>query len=473
MYRNAVLAYALLLACSVGTSRADVVSLTTNKSTGEEFTIALNTGITAEFSWGSGDSESVLFDGSPTTVTVKDGSLTVTSDESLTLLYLPSDGIETMDLSGAESLKKLICPDNDLTELDLSSNTELVELDCQGNSLSTLSISKCTVLEDLNCAQNELSSLTYSSTAATGLKTIICSDNQVGTIRYYSSMTSLNTLWCQNNEFTSLNLRKSYDLRQLCASSNAISSLTLTNMPNLTDLWIENNELTELDLSSGSGSLVAVSVNDNDLDTIIWDSSCKSSLMYFYAHNNNLFYSSFPTATEQLTGVYVPQTPYYMVETVEVGELIDVAGYLKYDGFGSSYDKSYLLINGSGDTLVSGSSADYLILANTRWRFYSTQEDVTMYVTSSDYDDVTLEVQPFDVVDSTTGIASVFAGDEEGLGVSVSDGLLTVTTGSSARVTVYNLAGQCVVSDNVGGGSHSWSLPAGVYIVNGTKVLIP
>ena len=440
------LSMAGLLLAAVATVHADEISLTTSKSSGDDLVLALNTGVSADLTWGSGDSETILFDGAPTTVTVKDASLSISSSSTITLLYVPSDELTALDVSEATGLKKLFCPDNSLTTLDLTANTALVELDCQANNLSTLTLTKCTELEELNCAQNDLSSLTYSTSAASSLKTIVCNDNGVSVLKSYSALSSLQTLWANNNAFSTLTLKKSPDLRQLCMSSNGLTSLTLGAVDNLTDLWLENNSLTELDLTSGAASLVAVSVNDNDLDTIAWDASCKSTLMYFYGQNNNLFFSSFPTATTQLTGVYTPQSPYYITDAVEIGTLLNWGGYLSADGFNSSYSKTFVLVNADGDTLQSGSSNDYLSIASTRWRFYTEQEAVTMYVTGTDYG-VTLAIEPFAVVSDL----------EEYLA-----GVSGVVVDSATETGIYyDLQGRSV------------SKPGkGIYIINGKKVFI-
>lgn len=470
-----------MIALLLGTAtavQADVISLTTSKAVGEELTLALNTGVSAELTWGSGDSETVSFTGVPTTVTIKDESLTITTSSTITLFYAPSDGLTALDVSEATSLKKLFCPANELTTLSLTTNTALEELDCQANELSTLSLTKCTSLTDLNCAQNNLTSLTYSSTAAKIMETLIFNENSVGTLRNYSSMSALETIWGNNNSLTSLSLKNSSDLKQLCMSSNALATLTLGEKDALTDLWVENNELTEIDFSSGAGALVTVSVNDNALDTIIWDSSCKSTIDYFYAQNNNLYYNSFPTASRLEAWNVAPQSAYHILDAAIVGTTYNLSGYLRYDGFSTAHKPSYVAIDDeTGDTLVSGT--DYGITTQGSVKFYTAHTGgVTIYATSSSFGSTLIidAIPVFEDEDSydayIAGIPTVAASTAATLGISIGDGAIVVSAASATPVNIYNLAGQ-QVAGTVVSGTKSIAVPAGVYIVNGTKVLVP
>ena len=465
MHKLTVFMTSVLLAAPAASVRADVIGLKTNKSAGEELTLSLNGGVTAQLVWSNGDTESVEFDGYPTKVGVAADSVTITTDETVTLLYAPSDGLVSLNTAGATGLKKLVCPDNALTTLDLTQNTALVVLDCQKNSLTSLAISSCRNLEEINCAQNELGSLPYS--AATKITHLICAENNIDTLRYQTSLRNLNTIWCQNNALRTLNLKNSSKLKQICASSNDLYLLTLGSMPNLTDLWVENNALTGIDLSAGAPSLVAVSVNDNELSEIVWDADCSSKLTYFYGQNNSLFFNSFPASSSRLTGVFAPQGEFYLFDQIGVNETVDLSSYMATNGFGTTSRKSYVVTNGAGETLVRGT--DYLNSSN-KWTFYSAQDDVTLAVTATAYD-MTINVKPFDVVDAT-GIRGVSAGSN-GLKISGENGSLKVSAAAAARVRAYNAAGIRVLDETVGSGEHSWSLPAGVYVVNGTKVIIP
>ena len=456
-----------LLTVSAASVQADVIGLKTSKSAGETLTLALNNGVSAQLAWSSGDTETVTFDGYPTTVTVVSDSLTITADDgAITRFYAPSDGLVSLTTSGATALTKLIVPCNSLTSLSLNSNTALTELNCQANALTELSISSCRSLQVLNCAQNQLSSLIFSG--PTTITSIICADNQLDSLRYQTSLRSLKSLWCQNNAIRTINLRNSYDLRSLVASSNAVTSMTLRSMPCLTDVWVDNNSLKTIDFSAGAPALQYVSVNDNARTNIEWDADCSESLGHFYAQNNALFFNSVPTPSDTRVAVLEPQESFYLFDAVNINESVDLSDYMSQTGFGNTSRKTYVLTNGAGETLTRSTSGDYYNTSTT-WLFYTAQTDVTMAVTASAFG-MTLYVQPFDVVDPT-GISDVTVAG--GMSLSTAKGTLKVTAAQAATLSVYNSAGVCVLSGSIGSGTHEYSLPAGLYVVNGTKVVVP
>ena len=439
MYKLSISLLVSLLLCAVETVCADVVSLTTSKATGETLTLCMTAAISADLEWGTGDTETLKFSGEPQSVVVKDSVLSITTNRPTLLLYIPSSGLTSLDCSGATSLKVLICPDNELTSLDLSACTALEELDCSNNELTSLTIGYCEALLRLNCANNQLSGMAYTQTTAAQLTSIVCGGNNLSSLRYYNKLTALQTLWAEENDFSSLVLRTSHDLRSLNLSGNGMTSLTLGSNEYLHDLWLRDNSLQSLDLSPGTPALELVDVTANGMDTIIWDTSCEETLNYFYAADNDLFFNSFPTPTNIIDAIYEPQSAYYLLDHAALATRVDLGDYLSYDGFGNSYSRTYTLVNAEGDTLVANAADDYMVVSNTRFFFSTAQSGVTMYVYSPDYD-VTLASQPFDTGE-TTGIAAV---ESETAG----DGIY------------YDLQGRRVLKPE-----------HGIYIINGRKVV--
>lgn len=468
MYKSYLLAAVLLLLGAVK-AQADVIGLKTSKTAGTEMTLALNADVTATLTWSNGESESITFDGFPMTVTVKSDSLTITSTSgTITRLYVPNAGLVSLNTKGATSLTKLYCPDNELTSLTLSSNKALTDIDCQNNKLSTLTLTNCRSIQNLNIAGNKLTTAPYITAAP--LTMLVCADNQIDTLRYMTSLSKLEVLICQNNALRTLNLRNAKQLRRLVASSNDLTTLTMAAMPALTDVWVENNNLTSIDLSAGSGKLAALSADHNNLTSILWDNSCKSTLTQFYGNDNTLFFNSFPTRSSKLTATYMPQNPYPLLTSANINETVYIASTLTKNGFGATQTRNYTLVDEAGYTLERGQGKDYYY--NTSgWTFYTGHKNVVMTVTANLYPDVTLTTQPFDIIDPT-GISTVKA-DANGLTISAAAGTLNVSTSTATTVHVYTLEGRSVVNATIGAGTHSWSLPAGVYIVNKHKVIVP
>ncbi|MDO4930479.1 MAG: hypothetical protein Q4E59_05030 [Bacteroidales bacterium] len=455
-----------LLIVSAANVQADVIGLKTSKAAGETMTLALNNGVSAQLTWSNGNTETITFDGFPTTVTVVSDSLTISSDTKITCFYAPSDGLVSLNTSGASRLQKLLVPNNSLTALDLSSNTALTELNCQTNDLTALTITSCPSLQVLNCAQNELGELTYSAPKV--LTSLICADNQLDTIASQTSLNCLEALWCQNNDISALNLSSSSSLRSLMASSTGLTALTLCKMPTLAEVWLENNALQTLDFSAGSPLLRCVSVNNNALTDIDWDANCSGTLAYFYGQNNALFFNSLPTPSDGLVSVIEPQDSFYLFDAVNVNESVDLSDLMAQTGFGNSSRKTYVLTTGAGETLKRGSSADYYN-TSTNWTFYTAHSDVVMAATAAAFG-ITLYSKPFDIVDPT-GISNVTTAD--GMSFATAKGTLKVTAAKAGTLSVYDAGGACVISKSVGSGTSSYSLPTGVYMVNGTKVIVP
>lgn len=467
MRKSTLLASAFLL-LTAGSAQADVIGLTTNKAVGSELTLGLNADLTVRLTWGNGDEETLVSDGLPKTLTIKDASLTITSvSGKLKRFYAPAAGLTALNTSEAPDLQRIICPDNDLAELSLTANTALTELDCQGNDLTTLALNRNSKMEVLNCADNHITTINY--TSAVTYRTIVCADNELTTLRYQTAMRNLKSLWCQDNAFETIGLTNSANLRSLCAANNALTSLTLAAAEKLTDVWVENNALTTLDLSAGSPALRALSVDHNALTLIKWDRNCRNSLRYFYGNDNKLLFGSFPTLSSNLTAELTPQAPHPLVKAVATGVANDFTEVLsRTNAFGSAISPTYTLTNAAGETLESGSGGDYTLLSN-RWTFNTLQKGVVMTVTSARaYPDITLTTEPFDVTDPT-GIGRVEA---EGLTVTGEKGCLVVEAAGAARVSAYSAAGVAVVDARVAAGRHTWPVPAGVYVVNGKKVLV-
>jgi hypothetical protein len=454
---------------SFAEAKGDVVGLRTDKALGENLTVAANAGLAATLTWGDGTAEAFVFDGTPQTLRVKSDTLSISTGDALTMLYLPDDGLTSLDVTGARaSLRKLFCPQNSLARLNLIYNTVLEELDCQNNRLTTLNVSKCTAMTSLNCANNQLTTLTYAY--APRLTTLICANNQLDTLTGQQRMTKLETLWCEGNKLGYLDLSKTTVLRSLVASSNVLKDIKPGTMADLVDVWVENNQLDSLDLSTAS-ALVSLSADHNKLSRIAWNRACSTTLGYAYLNDNALFFNSFPTVYNTGTGKYAvtcvlaPQEPYALYESVRTNETCDLQSLFTKNGWNIATGGTVDVVDGTGTALVKGT--DYNV-ALGRYTFLTPHESVHFTETCTRYPGVTLTTRPFAVTDAT-GMSPA----EEGEAVRTAKGLLLVRVREASMVTVYGLSGVCFVKGLQQAGERGYSLPSGIYIVNGRKVAIP
>ena len=461
-----------LLAFSSSAVRADVVGMKTTKPVGETLTLALNADLSATITWGNNKvSETLVFDGNPVELEIKSDSLTITSvSGEITRLYVPSAGLVSLNTSGAPSLSKLMCSGNSLTSLSLTRNTMLTELDCSDNRLTELALNSNRSLEEVNCSGNELAGLSYGAAGVTSLHTLICSGNSIDTLRYQTNLISLRNLWAAGNSLRVLNLSRASQLRSVVVPGNALTKLDLPSSSVFTDLWAEHNRLSSVDLSGVVASLRAVSLNDNALSTITWTNRA-ANLTDFYAHENRLFFSSFPLLTgTDIHYSLMPQSPYPLAVEFIIGERYNLKNQLSVNGYGTAPVGLQLkLHNAAGDELVKNVNGDY-VLTNGNWTFKTEQPGA--YITaeaSYAYPGVSLRTAPFNVV-FTSGIASAPSADA--LAVSTASGSLSVTASAPVTVTVVSASGVTVARERVGAGTRTWHLPAGLYVINGHKALV-
>lgn len=463
-----LLASALLM-CGSLQLRADEVKLTTALPVGEDLVLALNADLSATLTWGNGDTQEVTSDGTLLTLPVKDTKLTITSTTGKIIsLYAQGDALTAIDLSQAANLKELFAADNQLSSLDLSKCTALVRLDVQGNKLASLVLSSQKDLQELNVADNGLSATLLKVNASAPLTHFVAAGNKLSSLPSGMSTQDLKALWVQDNTLKTLSLGQSTKLHTLLAMNNGLTSLTLAKVPQLTDLWVSNNSLKTLNLANGAASLTTLAADHNALTTLTWNEDGHSSLKDVYLNDNALFISSMPSVTSgsnKINVVYEPQSGYALTDYCDLDKAYDWRQLISYDGWGKLTKADYTLVDGSGYTLVKRTDFKE---SGMKFTFTTKHVDVVLTVTSSDY---TFKTKPFNI-GIRTGISEITTGQGTAE-INTSAGRLSLTLAAAAHISIYNASGTAVVNTSLPAGTHTWSLPTGVYIVNGQKVLIP
>jgi Leucine-rich repeat (LRR) protein len=127
---------------------------------------------------------------------------------------------------------------------------------CANMSISNLTgIEAFTALTTLWCSDNQLTSLNLSqNTALIGLD---CGNsvggNQLGSLDVQYN-TALTTLYCGSNQLTSLNVSQNTALTELYCEYNQLTSLDVNQNTALTWLECNNNQLTSLDVRNGNNT---------------------------------------------------------------------------------------------------------------------------------------------------------------------------------------------------------------------------
>lgn len=152
----------------------------------------------------------------------------------------------------------------------LSSIKNVTSLDISNSGITSLSgIQYFSNLETLNCEGNLLTSIDVSSNTA--LKYLDCSKNPLSIVDV-SKNTQLTELYCDgmvttnkkinaktsvSNQLTALDVSKNVWLTKLSCSNNLIVSLDLSQNTLLTDVNCSNNKLISLNLNNGKNSKLA------------------------------------------------------------------------------------------------------------------------------------------------------------------------------------------------------------------------
>lgn len=464
-----LLTSALLLGTAVLPLHAeDKVTMTTGLAVGEPLRLAVNADAIVKLTWGNGDEQTVESDGSLLTLDVKDASLTLTSDDPITSLYVQGNRLTALNVATAPNLQCLFCADNSLEQLDLSKNTQLEVLDAQGNALPTLSLTNAKGLDVVNVADNQLTKFTLAGTSRP--TTVVCAGNQLTTLPTATTLSSVSYLWAQDNAVKVLPIAQSKVLRSLNASDNQLTTINFASTPQLHDVWVSGNELTTLDLSKSSPQLQSLVANHNQLTTVTWDKNSKRTVKYVALQHNAICLNSMPSLVFGGANLYVDaseQKPYALPKKVyDVDETIDINQLVAQNGWGVSTFAQVSVLNESGETLSAGT--DYTV-KNNAFTFSTVQKGLHFSITSSAYAGYEFTTSVFNV-GTTDGITQVDA--RQSLTIHAGQGCIQIAADREADVTVVNTAGACILRTHLGKGQHSLSVPAGVYVVNGHKVMV-
>ncbi|MGG5486515.1 leucine-rich repeat domain-containing protein [Gaetbulibacter sp. PBL-D1] len=193
--------------------------------------------------------------------------------------YIPDDNFEQVliDLGYDDVLNNFVLTHhiNTITSLDVSSK----------NIVTLSGIEDFTALETLACENNSLSVLDVRSNP--NLETLSCYNNQITDLYIYDFQNSSNlkTLSCYNNQISYLYFGLDNVLEELHCFNNYIETISLQNNTTLQILNCYGNELTALDLSQTS-SLSWLRCDNNQLKALDVKNGNNSQITYFNTLNN-------------------------------------------------------------------------------------------------------------------------------------------------------------------------------------------
>ena len=204
-------------------------------------------------------------------------------DDCTALTYLDCEDcsiISLSDLSGLSKLETLLARNNWLSTLDVSyhsyltrvrvsGNTRLTELNCYSCDLNSLDVSGCTGLTKLKCYYNAHLDAIAGLSTCTALTYLDCEDCAITELPGVENMSNLQTLWCRNNQLTTLSANFLSNLKNLRVLGN----------PNLTFLECHHCNLRSLDVTDCT-ALTELNCSDNGSLTSITGLSTCTALTY-------------------------------------------------------------------------------------------------------------------------------------------------------------------------------------------------
>ena len=227
--------------------------------------------------------------------TQSEAALAQMSGEGENGIAVQSAGVAIDGTNFPDANFRTIVENFDTNKDDSLSDTEIAAveaIDCYGKGISNLKgIEYFTSLDILWCGDNQLTALDVSENTA--LRFLSCYMNQLTTLDVDKN-TALEELYCYNNQLTKLDVSKNTALTDLACRSNQLTALDVSKNTALTDLDCGYNQLTALDVSKNisltdldcdKNQLTSLDVSNTDMD----DLDCDDNIYQIVVGNDRTF----------------------------------------------------------------------------------------------------------------------------------------------------------------------------------------
>jgi len=194
-----------------------------------------------------------------------------------------------------------------------SSINTLTSLNVSNSSISDLTgIQDFVALQSLDCQKNNLTSLDLSKNG--NLIEANCTTNKLTNFINTSNL-GLTHLYCSSNQLTSLDVTKYIALTNLYFSSNKITSIDVSSNNLLVKLWCNSNLLTELNITNNT-SLIELNCATNKLTNLNVTKNTALTKLYCYYNQitsidvtKNIQLEWFMCHFNQLTSIDISNNP--------------------------------------------------------------------------------------------------------------------------------------------------------------------
>lgn len=519
---------AAMLSGGVAMAQTQTVTLTTAKAVGQDLTLTVNhtfDGVTVD--WGDGTTQVYKNEAGNHEITgkVKGSTIKVVGPMGWDLIICSGQEITALDVRSAVELRSLYCQDNKLTELDLRGMKNLTDLNCANNQLQELTVSSQANLardfqniEYFNVAGNALTgnkgefAMGTSTVPASSLQRVNISKNAF-TKLYITYAPNIETLEAAHNQIAKAELSKNAKLASLvindneilCDNKNNKMGFRLAGGNALEQLVIDNNEIDSLYIGRVP-KLRVLSAQNNGMHALIQPDSEKPMSLYD-VRNNNLTFSALPLTNvkpenlqfapqnaldlAEVPGVTTSSNEYFVLLCPDYGSksdaqyVLNLSDYRRIGRTGSNLDGdpqsqtsfgvTWWAVDKDGNEteLTKGTNinADYYYTTG-KTTFFSPQTKVIGKMTTKKYTDIVIETKPFAVVATLPDAIGEIAAGEAGLSVKVQGGSIVLSAEAAQAASIATIDGKLVWRGTVNQQPVSVSLPKGVYIVAGKKVML-
>ena len=498
---SALLGGFLLLTPSVNAQKR-MVKMTTSKAAGSPITLQVNRSLRGyTVDWG---------DGKPVTYqtsnkdfintiegTTKGSNITITGDTDWYMLNCANCSLTAIDLSKAKELQSLYCQHNELTQLDVRDMKWLVDLNCSHNKISHFEFTNASnpaddlqQIESLNISHNKFTErylwrlnnlqtliandneFSYFYVYDPEIKYVDCSNNQIKNFMVLTQSPKISTLNCHGNNIVALKFANDGEnVKQLICDGNKIKSINIANADNLTDISCCNNQAKELTISGKARDISSYNAKGNALSLhSLPGKGSEPQYIEFLPQN--------PFDISQAEGILVKEdVPYAAVAaswndrnktTIDLKSFCSSAN----DRFDATYQWFVINPDGSETEMTkrtsNNGSQDYYGSFG-KFAFFTPQKKAYLQLTSKNYGYI-VKSMPIAIGDDITGVENVTTALEI-LHISSRGNTIILSCSKNIQVNIYNVAGKNVWNGTVCG-TETVSLPKGVYIVNGKKVML-
>ena len=304
------------------------------------------------------------------------------------------------------------------------------------------------------------------------IKYIDCSNNKIKNFIVLSQSPKISALNCHGNAIVALKFANDGEnIKQLICDNNKIKSINIANAENLSDISCSNNAIKELAINGKARNISSYNAKGNALSLHALPGKGGEPTYLEFMPQDAFDISAAPG---MMIKEDVPYAPIAVNWNDRNTTTIDLKSYCSSanDRFDASYKWFAINPDGSETEMTKRSSSNGtqdFYGSFGKFAFFTPQRKAYLQVTSKTYG-YTLKSLPIAIGDDITGVENI-TNAEENLQITTNGHAIILNSSSNVNVNIYSIAGKKIWNGSVCG-KETISLPKGVYVINGKKVML-